>query len=434
VKVNVLTIHLLTEIVIWLNGGPGCSSLEGLLQENGPFLWQSGTYKPVKNPWSWTKLSNVVWVEQPAGTGFSQKKGTPSATNEDEVAAQFLGFWRNFVDVFGLHGRKIYITGESYAGYYVPYIADAMHNKNDTKYYNANSLIIYDPVTSYDNVQEDVVVAPFVDYWSGLFNLNASFTSYLKKQHKACGYEDFLAKTLVFPPKGPLPSPPNSSVPGCGLFEDVFEAVSIVNPCFNIYQVSTLCPLQWDVLGFPGSFDYLPEGAQIYFNRPEVQKAINAPLGSWAECSNGVLDTDTSPPSGLSVLPRVIEKNTRTLIAHGDLDMVLIKNGTIVSIQNMTFHGAQGFSTPPTKWKDFYVPYHAEPGGPQTAGGSGVAGKWNTERGLTFSSIALSGHMVPQYAPTAAFRHLEFILGRIDNLGVVSDFTTQTGNYGNNPK
>ena len=52
------------EILIWLNGGPGCSSLEGLLQENGPFLWQYGTFKPVKNPWTWVNLTNVVWVEQ----------------------------------------------------------------------------------------------------------------------------------------------------------------------------------------------------------------------------------------------------------------------------------------------------------------------------------------------------------------------------------
>ncbi|KAI4183174.1 MAG: hypothetical protein LQ346_006407 [Caloplaca aetnensis] len=45
------------EITIWLNGGPGCSSLEGLLQENGPFLWQYGTFAPVKNPWTWVNLT-----------------------------------------------------------------------------------------------------------------------------------------------------------------------------------------------------------------------------------------------------------------------------------------------------------------------------------------------------------------------------------------
>ncbi len=57
------------------NGGPGCSSLEGLLQENGPFSWSWGTAKPVPNEFSWTNLSSVLWVEQPVGTGFS--RGTP---------------------------------------------------------------------------------------------------------------------------------------------------------------------------------------------------------------------------------------------------------------------------------------------------------------------------------------------------------------------
>ena len=41
------------EILIWLNGGPGCSSLEGFFQENGPVLWQYGTYRPVQNPYTW---------------------------------------------------------------------------------------------------------------------------------------------------------------------------------------------------------------------------------------------------------------------------------------------------------------------------------------------------------------------------------------------
>lgn len=100
---------------------PGCSSLEGLLQENGPFVWQYGTYKPVENPYSWHRLTNVVYIEQPVGTGFSQ--GTPTAQDEVDVADQFRLFWKNFVDTFGLEGYKVYITGESYAGMYVPYIA-----------------------------------------------------------------------------------------------------------------------------------------------------------------------------------------------------------------------------------------------------------------------------------------------------------------------
>lgn len=53
------------DLVIWLNGGPGCSSLEGFFQENGPFLWEPGTLAPVQNPYSWVNLSNVLWVEQP---------------------------------------------------------------------------------------------------------------------------------------------------------------------------------------------------------------------------------------------------------------------------------------------------------------------------------------------------------------------------------
>lgn len=91
------------EILIWLNGGPGCSSLEGFLQENGPFLWQYGTYQPVKNNWAWSNLTNIVWVEQPAGTGFSNVGSDGAPKDEEEAAAQFLGFFKNFVDTFALY-------------------------------------------------------------------------------------------------------------------------------------------------------------------------------------------------------------------------------------------------------------------------------------------------------------------------------------------
>jgi carboxypeptidase D len=118
------------EITIWLNGGPGCSSLDGLLQENGPFLWQSGTYAPVANPYSWVNLTNMIYIDQPVSTGFSS--GTINVTSEIDVTNQLMGFWKNFIDTFQMHGYKVYITGESYAGQYIPYIASGMLDKKDT--------------------------------------------------------------------------------------------------------------------------------------------------------------------------------------------------------------------------------------------------------------------------------------------------------------
>lgn len=92
-------------------------------------------------------------VEQPVGTGFT--RGTPTATSEEEAAAQFLGFWKNFMNTFDLTGRKVYIAGESYAGKYIPYFADAMLSKNDSKHYNVKGILIYDPSVNTDTILED---------------------------------------------------------------------------------------------------------------------------------------------------------------------------------------------------------------------------------------------------------------------------------------
>lgn len=122
------------EITIWLNGGPGCSSLEGFFQENGRFIWPTGAFAPVENPYSWVNLTNMLWVDQPVGTGFSI--GTPTAVRQEETAADFVKFFKNFQDLFGIKKFKIYVTGESYAGRYVPYISAAFLDQNNTDYYD----------------------------------------------------------------------------------------------------------------------------------------------------------------------------------------------------------------------------------------------------------------------------------------------------------
>ena len=72
------------------------------------------------NEYSWTNLSSVLYIEQPVGTGFSQ--GTPNIKNEDDLAAQFVGFLQQFLEVFPeLKGKKTYLSGESVC-FELPYL------------------------------------------------------------------------------------------------------------------------------------------------------------------------------------------------------------------------------------------------------------------------------------------------------------------------
>ncbi|ROV99211.1 hypothetical protein VPNG_08228 [Cytospora leucostoma] len=431
------------EITIWLNGGPGCSSLDGLLQENGPFLWQSGTYSPQPNPFSWTNLTNVVWIDQPIGTGLSSAApGAPAlVTDETDVATDFAGFWKNFIDTFELQGYKVYITGESYAGMYVPYIASHFLDQNDTTYFNVKGIQINDPSIGGDALY-DAPAAQFFNTWSSLFNLNETTTADINKRAELCGYNAFLDLALTFPPTGKFPDPSDLSPVGanvssldCDLWDDIALAALYVNPCFNFYHITDYCPFLWDELGFPS----LGWGPNNYFNRSDVQEALNvSPHVDYAVCGDDTLGLDNSLPSSFTVLGSVVERTNNVLVGSGNLDFLIATNGTLATLNNMTWNGAQGFSSSPFADK-FFVPYGPTIGEaleetyyqseiPAVAvgyvGGGGYYGTTHTERGLTFVTVDLAGHEIPQYVPGAAYRQLEFLLGRVDNLTEIGDFTT----------
>jgi carboxypeptidase D len=343
-----------------------------------------------------------------------------------------MGFWKNFIDTFDMHGYKVYISGESYAGYYCPYIAKAFLDANDKTYFDMSGMTIYNPLITSFEIQQPLPIVQFVDYWTGLFPFNDSFRADIHQRDKQCGFSDFIAQHLVYPPKGPLPSklpgtrPDGTLKPECdNLYWDIFDAIMLINPCFDIYQITTTCPLLWDVLGFPGSMPYLPEGAQIYFDRDDVKQAIHAPTGfTWEECSSDdvfVNGTDLSPPPVLDVLPSVIDRTQNVIIAHSALDMILLANGTLLALQNMTWGGRQGFTRRPDE--PFYVPLNNMTD-LSTLAAAGVMGSLVSERGLTYVGIALAGHMVPQYAPSAAYRNVEYMLGRVGCMNCTVPFTT----------
>lgn len=101
--------------------------------------------------------------------------------------------------------------------------------------------------------------------------------------------------------------------------------------------------------------------------------------------------------------------------------MDVLTGATLLAIQNMTWNGKMGFQTGPSEWKDInitlpdlqYQDYFVGTGLDRY---QGIMGKQHYERGLMFTETDLSGHMQPQFQPRSAYRHLQWVLGRIDHI------------------
>ena len=117
-------------LLLWLNGGPGCSSLGyGAMEELGPFRVKSDGKTLYRNPYAWNNAANVLFLESPAGVGFSYSNTTAdySRSGDNKTAEDALLFLLNWMDRFPEYkGRDFYLAGESYAGHYVPQLAHAI--------------------------------------------------------------------------------------------------------------------------------------------------------------------------------------------------------------------------------------------------------------------------------------------------------------------
>ncbi|XP_047312942.1 serine carboxypeptidase-like 48 [Impatiens glandulifera] len=118
-------------VVIWLPGGPGTSCLISMFYENGPYhIINNNTL--ILNDYGWDQVSNLIYVDQPIGTGFSYSSDNSDFRNDQEgVSNDLYDFLQAF---FAEHPQYLrndfYITGESYVGHYIPVLASRIHNGN----------------------------------------------------------------------------------------------------------------------------------------------------------------------------------------------------------------------------------------------------------------------------------------------------------------
>ncbi|KAK6198734.1 carboxypeptidase Y precursor [Scheffersomyces amazonensis] len=135
-------------IILWLNGGPGCSSSTGLFFELGPSSINA-TLQPVYNPYSWNSNASVIFLDQPVGVGYSYTGGEQvgdTATAGKDVFVFLELFFQKFPQFIS---NKFHIAGESYAGHYIPKFASEIINRADRSFDLTSVLIgngITDPV------------------------------------------------------------------------------------------------------------------------------------------------------------------------------------------------------------------------------------------------------------------------------------------------
>ncbi|GAA5850271.1 hypothetical protein JCM8547_001073 [Rhodosporidiobolus lusitaniae] len=365
-------------LVIWLNGGPGCSSFDGALVELGPLrITPEGGVRVMENT-AWNEYANVLFLDQPAGTGYSYVNKGDDVRELADAARHVVTFLSNFYRIFPeFAAMDTYIAGESYAGQYIPYIADAIL-KTTSVSTNLKGLLIgngwISPRHQYPAYLTYLVDKGFLRKGSQEYRNVAQTLEGCKKKLAEMDAKGLGSKGMVL-------------VSECEAILGAMAAATMKNGlCLNSYDVREYlkCGEEW-----PASLAQTTK----YLRRPDVIKALHAEDGTrngkqWTQCSPTVgakFWTPNSVPS-VMLLPDLLEQMP-IILYNGDKDLMCAGVGIEAMIDELEWNGVTGFNgSEPLDW---------------SVDGE-FAGLWTTARNLTYVDFYNSSHMVPMDKPVAA--------------------------------
>ncbi|KAG7638359.1 putative carboxypeptidase D [Arabidopsis thaliana] len=380
-------------LVLWLNGGPGCSSLGvGAFSENGPFRPKGSIL--VRNQHSWNQEANMLYLETPVGVGFSYANESSSyeGVNDKITAKDNLVFLQKWFLKFPQYlNRSLFITGESYAGHYVPQLAQLMiqYNKKHNLF-NLKGIAIGNPVmefaTDFNSRAEY--------FWShGLISdpTYKLFTS-------SCNYSRFLSEYH----RGSVSSMCTKVLSQVGIetsrFIDKYDVTLDVCIPSVLSQSKVVSPQPQQV---GETVDVCLEDETVnYLNRRDVQKALHARLvgtRKWTVCSD-VLDyevLDVEVPT-INIVGSLVKAGVPVLVYSGDQDSVIPLTGSRTLVKRL----AEELGLRTT------VPYRVWFAGQQVGGWTQVYG--NT---LAFATVRGAAHEVPFSQPARALVLFKAFLG-----------------------
>jgi len=408
-------------VLLWLNGGPGCSSFDGFIYEHGPFSfsWAGGApgagVELSLNPHSWSKVAHVLYVDSPAGVGYSYAPPGDVERNDTQTAQDsnaFLRKWFKAHPSFAKH--EFYVSGESYAGIYVPTLTAEVARGNDAgqlPYINVKGYLVGNGCT--DEVVDGNAYIPFA-FGKSLIGLDvyergakACKNSYWNATGACAKHVDDMQTLLddlnvydtldvCYHPDGP----------GAGhalLRAAASEASRRAGGAGRSWPVGPVRAGKvdsWRSLGVAPD----PDGgvavpcmdsrlAHSWLNLPETRVSLHAApaatAGEWAICSDEIEYTHDYG-SMLPVHAELNERGLRALVYSGDHDLSVPHTGSERWTRDWSSAGG-----PPLleEWRAWMV-------------NDQVAGYVRHYEKLTYATVKGAGHTVPQYKPVESLAML----------------------------
>uniref|UniRef100_A0A9J8CZZ4 Carboxypeptidase n=1 Tax=Cyprinus carpio carpio TaxID=630221 RepID=A0A9J8CZZ4_CYPCA len=345
-------------VVLWLNGGPGCSSLDGLLTEHGPFL--------VRNQ----SIANVLYLESPAGVGFSYSDDKKYATNDTEVATNNYLALKEFFRLFPEFSKnEFFLTGESYGGIYIPTLAEIVMEDSSI---NLQGIAVGNGLSSYELNDNSLV---YFAYYHGL--LGTSLWNDLQTfccKDGACNFYD------------------NQDV-NCSTSLTTVQVI-VYQSGLNMYNL--YAPCAGGVVSLLKSSRLDPPctnstPSTLYLNNPQVKSALHISPGAldWVICSAEVnlnynrlfMDVKKQYLKLLGAL------KYRVLVYNGDVDMACNFLGDEWFVESLQ----QEVQVQRRPW----IYFNGET--------QQIGGFVKEFTNIAFLTVKGSGHMVPTDKPIAAF-------------------------------
>ncbi|KAF4676708.1 hypothetical protein FOL47_005425 [Perkinsus chesapeaki] len=325
---------------MWLTGGPGSSSMIALLAENGPCKVNADGSGTVRNEYSWTQKTNMLWVDQPPGTGFSTGKYD---TSEVEIAEDMYHFLQAFFHKFPQYNKKFHITGESYGGHYVPVVTAKIITENkkllDTPSTFLGSTSSNHPV--YIDIKgmaigngltvpaEQVKWYSKMAYNSGSAPSIVNYTTY-KEMEAAADKTVELIKECY---QDPDATDANSPLP---------SACLEMNYVFNAKVLNVALATGANEYDLRLNHPYNLSNLDRYLNRPDVRAELGAIVKPWSE-SNTKVWLALAPRDFLadytSAVQTVLASGAKVLIyaGNGEDEVVKVPVGVYKGFKNFAF-------------------------------------------------------------------------------------------------